>query len=440
MLRSFDPTAGYTTELALVWDTLLEWESTWYFPEAQTKPMTRKSLVESWEMVDPLTWIFHLRKGVKFHNVPPVHGREMVAEDVRYSYELPPPPRRRVCQSVYNRHLMRLNQSLTLAAACTRGLHQSQSGLLLAVCSLATVSRCDRAHAGLRALPHAQRGSGSERPQSGWLRSAAGQPVPGRTGASAGLRPACDRQGARPAAWRGLGEVSGGAGGDGHALGERTSGRAAGGHAGDGRGQWQRPFEFPILSRPSHHEGSLTMREDTTKRVRELVDAVYRSASRHILATLIRLLGDFDAAEEALHEAFAVAVEQWSRHGVPANPRAWLISTGRFKAIDGMRRRARCDASLTALARQLESSTSDAEAWRIGNSNGLLAPPRRRRPPQPPPPAAPLGARLLGAAQSAAAASPERPGARRSTALRGVGWCWTGAAGWGRVARRDALE
>ena len=88
VLRSFDPTAGYTTELALVWDTLLEWESTWYFPEAQTKPMIRKSLAESWEMVDPSTWIFHLRKGVKFHNVPPVHGREMVAEDVRYSYEL----------------------------------------------------------------------------------------------------------------------------------------------------------------------------------------------------------------------------------------------------------------------------------------------------------------------------------------------------------------
>ncbi len=105
------------------------------------------------------------------------------------------------------------------------------------------------------------------------------------------------------------------------------------------------------------------MREDTTKRVRELVDTVYRSASRHILATLIRLLGDFDTAEEALHDAFAVAVEQWSRHGVPANPRAWLISTGRFKAIDGMRRRARFDASLTALAKQLEASPSDAEAW-----------------------------------------------------------------------------
>jgi RNA polymerase sigma-70 factor (ECF subfamily) len=97
--------------------------------------------------------------------------------------------------------------------------------------------------------------------------------------------------------------------------------------------------------------------------VRELVDAVYRSESRHVLATLIRLLGDFDAAEEALHDAFAVAVEQWSRNGVPTNPRAWLVSTGRFKAIDGMRRRARFDASLTELATQLESSTIDAEEW-----------------------------------------------------------------------------
>src|SRR5205809_4447532 len=105
------------------------------------------------------------------------------------------------------------------------------------------------------------------------------------------------------------------------------------------------------------------MSKDETEVARELVDAVYRSASRHILATLIRLLGDFDTAEEALHDAFAVAVEQWSRHGVPANPRAWLISTGRFKAIDGMRRRARFDASLTTLAKQLEASPSDAEAW-----------------------------------------------------------------------------
>lgn len=102
------------------------------------------------------------------------------------------------------------------------------------------------------------------------------------------------------------------------------------------------------------------MTGDQTKQVRELVDEVYRSESRQVLATLIRLLGDFDAAEEALHDAFAVAVEQWSRDGVPANPRAWLVSTGRFKAIDGMRRRARFDASLTELAKQVETRTSDA--------------------------------------------------------------------------------
>src|ERR1700752_1698073 len=77
---------------------------------------------------------------------------------------------------------------------------------------------------------------------------------------------------------------------------------------------------------------------------RNTVDAIYRSDSRHVLATLIRLLGDFDIAEEALHDAFRAALEQWPREGVPANPRAWLASTGRFKAIDGMRRRARFDA------------------------------------------------------------------------------------------------
>jgi RNA polymerase sigma-70 factor (ECF subfamily) len=103
--------------------------------------------------------------------------------------------------------------------------------------------------------------------------------------------------------------------------------------------------------------------EDQVKRICELVDTVYRSESRQVLATLIRLLGDFDAAEEALHDAFTVAIEQWARDGVPANPRAWLVSTGRHKAIDAMRRRARFDASLTELAKQLESSTSDAETW-----------------------------------------------------------------------------
>ena len=76
------------------------------------------------------------------------------------------------------------------------------------------------------------------------------------------------------------------------------------------------------------------MSEPTADRVRETVDAVYRSESRRVLATLIRLLGDFDLAEEALHDAFAAAVEQWPRDGSPANPRAWLVSTGRFKAID----------------------------------------------------------------------------------------------------------
>ena len=105
------------------------------------------------------------------------------------------------------------------------------------------------------------------------------------------------------------------------------------------------------------------MSKDEVKDVREMVDAVYRTESRQVLATLIRLLGDFETAEEALHDAFAVAVEQWARDGVPANPRAWLVSTGRFKAIDGMRRRARHDASLEELAKRLETSTSDPDEW-----------------------------------------------------------------------------
>jgi RNA polymerase sigma-70 factor (ECF subfamily) len=93
-------------------------------------------------------------------------------------------------------------------------------------------------------------------------------------------------------------------------------------------------------------------------RAREAVEAVYRSDSRRVLATLIRLLGDFDLAEEALHEAFAAAVEQWPREGTPANPRAWLVSTGRFKAIDAMRRRARFDASQAELAERLAAETA----------------------------------------------------------------------------------
>src|SRR5690606_34842953 len=77
---------------------------------------------------------------------------------------------------------------------------------------------------------------------------------------------------------------------------------------------------------------------------RARVDAVYRSDSRRVFATLVRLLGDFDLAEEALHDAFRAALEQWPRDGVPANPRAWLVSAGRFKAIDSLRRGARFEA------------------------------------------------------------------------------------------------
>ena len=105
------------------------------------------------------------------------------------------------------------------------------------------------------------------------------------------------------------------------------------------------------------------MTEDASTRGREMVDSIYRAESRRVLATLIRLLGDFDLAEEALHDAFAAAVEQWPRDGPPANPRAWLVSAGRFKAIDGMRRRAGFDASLTELAARLDAGASDAAEW-----------------------------------------------------------------------------
>jgi RNA polymerase sigma-70 factor (ECF subfamily) len=99
---------------------------------------------------------------------------------------------------------------------------------------------------------------------------------------------------------------------------------------------------------------------DAAEQARERVEAVYRSESRRVLATLIRLLGDFDLAEEALHEAFAAAVERWPRDGMPDNPRAWLVSAGRFKAIDGLRRRARFDASLTELAERLDAEAQEA--------------------------------------------------------------------------------
>jgi RNA polymerase sigma-70 factor (ECF subfamily) len=88
----------------------------------------------------------------------------------------------------------------------------------------------------------------------------------------------------------------------------------------------------------------------------EQIDAIYRADSRRVLATLIRLLGDFDLAEEALHDAFIAALDSWPRNGLPQNPRAWLISTGRFKAIDRLRQRARFDAALAAAADQLDAA------------------------------------------------------------------------------------
>ncbi|MBD9513607.1 RNA polymerase sigma factor [Pseudomonas sp. PDM22] len=103
------------------------------------------------------------------------------------------------------------------------------------------------------------------------------------------------------------------------------------------------------------------MHEYAPQPLRDVVDEVYRRESRRVLATLIRLLGDFDLAEEALHEAFVAAVDQWRRDGVPANPRAWLVSAGRFKAIDGLRRRSRFDASLTQIAEQLEIDAQSVE-------------------------------------------------------------------------------
>ncbi len=103
------------------------------------------------------------------------------------------------------------------------------------------------------------------------------------------------------------------------------------------------------------------MSERSTEQIRELLDSLYRVDSRRILATLVRLLGDFDLAEEAMHEAFAAALGLWPKNGVPDNPRPWMISTARFKAIDTLRRRARFDASQDELARYLEAEGGSAE-------------------------------------------------------------------------------
>src|ERR1700748_1794285 len=110
------------------------------------------------------------------------------------------------------------------------------------------------------------------------------------------------------------------------------------------------------------------MSERSTEQIRNLLDSLYRVDSGRILATLIRLLGDFDLAEEAMHEAFATALTLWPANGVPDNPRPWLISTARFKAIDTLRRRARLDASQDELARYLEAQWSGAQESREEDS------------------------------------------------------------------------
>lgn len=99
---------------------------------------------------------------------------------------------------------------------------------------------------------------------------------------------------------------------------------------------------------------------DRAEAARNAVEEVYRTESRRVLATLIRVLGDFSLAEDALHDAFAAAVEQWPRDGVPANPRAWLVSAGRFKAIDTIRRRTRFDAASGEIAARFESNARDS--------------------------------------------------------------------------------
>jgi RNA polymerase sigma-70 factor (ECF subfamily) len=92
------------------------------------------------------------------------------------------------------------------------------------------------------------------------------------------------------------------------------------------------------------------MADPPEQTIQRQLEAIYRRDAGRVRATLIRLLGDFERAEEALQDAFAAALAQWPRDGIPANPRAWLVSTGRFKAIDAIRRSARFDASLAALA------------------------------------------------------------------------------------------
>lgn len=127
---------------------------------------------------------------------------------------------------------------------------------------------------------------------------------------------------------------------------------------------WRAPLSIVAATATASALGAIDSEMTTVEacaadRVSGIVDAVYRSESRRVLATLIRLLGDFDLAEEAMQEAFASALAQWPRDGVPANPRTWLVSAGRFKAIDTVRRRARFDASLVSIADRFEADARD---------------------------------------------------------------------------------
>src|SRR5690606_23164915 len=101
--------------------------------------------------------------------------------------------------------------------------------------------------------------------------------------------------------------------------------------------------------------GNTNQADSRTAAMQARINSLYQAESRRVLATLIRLLGDFDLAEEALQEAFMAAMAQWPQDGIPDNPRAWLVSTGRFKAIDQIRKRARYDTSLDDIAEQLDA-------------------------------------------------------------------------------------
>ena len=120
----------------------------------------------------------------------------------------------------------------------------------------------------------------------------------------------------------------------------------------------------PSKIRERHWTNCLRLMDhDSREHVRDVLDTIHRAESRRVLATLIRLVGDFDLAEEALHDALTAAMEQWPGKGVPANPRAWLVSTGRFKAIDRIRRQRRFGPLLDEVAERLQTKAMDPAQW-----------------------------------------------------------------------------